>query len=363
MRDPVIYRILHSSHHQTGDKWCIYPMYDYAHPIEDAVEGITHSICTLEFEDHRPFYDWVVKECEMELIPRQIEFARLAMTDTVMSKRYLKMLVDEKIADGWDDPRLPTVSGLRRRGYTKEAIKEFVRGVGVSKSNSIVDGALLDHYIREDLKLKVNRTMAVIDPLKVIIENYPDNEVEYLDVENNQENELSGTRKVPFSKEIYIERDDFSIDPPKGYKRLTKENEVRLKNAYFIKLKEIIFNEDGSIKELIVTYDPKTKSGSGFDERKPKGTIHWVDKNHCVPATFNLYEPIMLDSIQSDNFMDRLNPNSHFVLNGFVEENIKGSEPLTSFQFFRHGYFTVDSKHSTKEKLVFNRIVSLKSSF
>ncbi|AVX19649.1 MAG: glutamine--tRNA ligase/YqeY domain fusion protein [Bacillota bacterium] len=367
MRDPVLYRILHATHHNTGDKWCIYPMYDFAHPLEDAIEGVTHSICTLEFEDHRPLYDWVIRECEMECQPQQIEFARLNMTNTVMSKRKLKLLVDNGIVDGWDDPRMPTIAGLRRRGYTPEAIREFCRAIGVAKSNSTVDYQMLEHFIREDLKLKAPRTMAILRPLKVVITNYPEGQVEWLDAENNPENPEMGTRKIPFSREIYIEQDDFMEVPPPKYHRLYPGNEVRLKHAYIIKCEEVIKDEAGNVVELRCTYDPTTKSGQDTSGKKVKGTIHWVEANHALPAEFRLYEPLILEDDQEEeenkSFLERINPNSLEVLQGFVEAQLKGVAPQTKFQFFRHGYFNVDPKYTTAEKPVFNRIVSLKSSF
>lgn len=365
MRDPIIYRISHTEHHNTGNKWCVYPMYDFAHPIEDAIEGITHSICTLEFEDHRPLYDWVVKECEMEETPRQIEFARLNITNTVMSKRKLKALVDAKVVDGWDDPRMPTISGLRRRGYTPEAIRNFCREIGVAKADSTVDEQLLEHFIREDLSSKAPRTMGVLRPLKVVITNYPDNQVEMLDIENNPDDPSMGTRQVPFSREIYIEQEDFMEEPPKKYFRLFPGNEVRLKGAYFIKCNDFVKDEDGNIIELHCTYDPETKSGSGFTERKVKGTIHWVDASSAIPAEFRLYEPLIKDEEIDENkdFLDCINPNSMEILKGFVEDNMKNVNPGDSYQFFRHGYFNVDRKYSKEGSLVFNRIVSLKSSF
>jgi glutaminyl-tRNA synthetase len=364
LRDPVLYRIAHATHHNTGDKWCIYPMYDFAHPLEDAIEGVTHSLCSLEFEDHRPLYDWVIRECEMEHVPRQYEFARLNMTNTVMSKRKLKMLVDEKVVDGWDDPRMPTIAGLRRRGYTPEAIRAFAREIGVSRSNSVVDAKMLEHFIREDLKLKAPRTMAVLRPLKVVITNYPEGQVEMLDAENNPENPAMGIRQIPFSREIYIEQDDFMENPPSKYFRLFPGNEVRLKHAYFIKCHDVIKDEQGNVVELHCTYDPETKSGSGFTGRKVKGTIHWVDAKHAVPAEFRLYEPLILDGQEDgDSFLENINPNSLETLHGFVEPNLKDSKPHDKFQFFRHGYFNVDPKYTTPDKLVFNRIVSLKSSF
>lgn len=367
MRDPVIYRIIHAPHHNTGDKWCIYPMYAFAHPLEDAIEGITHSLCTTEFEDQRPFYDWVVRECEMENIPRQIEFGRLNISNTVMSKRKLKQLVDSGYVDGWDDPRMPTISGLRRRGYTPEAIREFVKETGVSKGSGVVDAAMLEHFVREDLKLKAPRTMAILRPLKVVITNYPEGKTEMLTAENNPENPDMGVREIPFSREIYIEQDDFMENPPKKYFRLFPGNEVRLKHAYFIKCHDVIKDENGNIVEIHCTYDPETKSGTGFTGRKVKGTIHWVDANHAIPAEFRLYEPLILDDEDEEDteksFLEKVNPNSLEILKGFVEPNMKDVKPQDKFQFFRHGYFNVDPKHSTKELPVFNRIVSLKSSF
>lgn len=358
MRDPVIYRITKATHHNTGDKWCIYPMYDYAHPLEDAIEGITHSICTLEFEDHRPFYDWVIRECEMESVPQQIEFARLNITNTVMSKRKLKKLVDDAIVDGWDDPRMPTISGLRRRGYTPEAIRTFCREIGISKSNSTVDSQYLEHFIREDLIKKAPRTMAVLRPLKVIITNYEEGKTEYLEAENNNDSEEDmGVRMIPFSREIYIEQDDFMENPPAKYFRLFPGNEVRLKHAYFIKCNEVIKDEEGNVTEIHCTYDPQTKSGSGFTGRKVKGTLHWVEANNAVPAEMRLFEPILLDG------EDDVNPDSMEILQGYVEEGLINAEPESKYQFFRHGYFNVDPKFSEEGRLVFNRIVALKSSF
>jgi len=365
MRDPVLYRIAHATHHNTGDKWCIYPMYGFAHPIEDAIEGITHSICTLEFEDQRPLYDWVIRECEMEKVPHQYEFARLNITNTVMSKRKLKQLVDEHVVDGWDDPRMPTISGLRRKGYTAEAIRTFAREIGVAKADSVVDTKMLEHFIREDLKLKAPRTMAVLEPLKVVITNYPENQVEMLEAENNPENLEMGTRQIPFSREIYIEQEDFMEDPPAKYHRLFPGNEVRLKNAYFIKCNDMVKDETGKVIELHCTYDQETKSGSGFTGRKVKGTIHWVEASQAIQAEFRLYEPLILDEDMTDeaSFLDHINPKSLEIIHGFVEANIKNSKPQDKFQFFRHGYFNVDPLNSTHNQLVFNRIVSLKSSF
>lgn len=369
LRDPVIYRIAHATHHNTGDKWCIYPMYAFAHPIEDAIEGVTHSICTIEFEDQRPLYNWIVEHCEMESQPQQIEFGRLNVTNTVMSKRKLKQLVDEGHVDGWDDPRMPTISGLRRKGYTAEAIRNFCRALGVQKSNGAVDSQMLEHYVREDLKLKALRTMGIVKPLKVVITNYPEDQVEMLEAENNPENPEMGTRLIPFSREIYIEQDDFMENPPKKYFRLFPGNEVRLKHAYFIKCEDVIKDEEGNVVEIHCTYDPETKSGTGFTGRKVKGTLHWVDAKHAVPAEFRMYEPLVLDEEEESEveegktFLDYVNPNSLQVLNGFVEPNMKEVKPQDKFQFFRHGYFNVDPKDTTADKLVFNLIVSLKSSF
>lgn len=375
LRDPVIYRIAHATHHNTGDKWCIYPMYAFAHPLEDAIEGVTHSLCSLEFEDQRPFYDWVIQECEMESTPHQYEFGRLNLAQTLTSKRKLKLLVDEKIVDGWDDPRMPTISGLRRRGYTPEAIRNFVYETGISKSQGLVDLQMLEHFIREDLKLKAPRTMAVLRPLKVVITNYPEGQVEWLEAENNTENPDMGSRQIPFSREIYIEQDDFMENPPNKYFRLFPGNEVRLKNAYFIKCHDFVKDENGQVTEIHCTYDPETKSGTGFTGRKVKGTIHWVEASHAVPAEFRLYEPLIkaeeTDAPAEENeaetaeksFLDEINPNSLEVLHGFVEADMKNAKPQDKFQFFRHGYFNVDSKYSAPGQPVFNLVVSLKSSF
>lgn len=368
LRDPVIYRISHTTHHNTGDTWCIYPMYAFAHPLEDAIEGVTHSICTLEFEDQRPFYDWVVENCEMEATPRQYEFARLNLTNTVMSKRKLKQLVDENLVDGWDDPRMPTISGLRRKGYTPESIRNFCREIGVARAFSTVDSQMLEHFIREDLKLKAPRTMGVLKPLKVVITNYPEGQVEWLDADINPENPEMGTRKIPFSREIYIEQEDFMEDPPKKYFRLFPGNEVRLKHAYFIKCEEFIKDDEGNVVELRCTYDPETKSGSGFTGRKVKGTLHWVEATNAKPAEFRLYEPLILEEegdagAEEKTFLDNVNPNSLQILKGYVEENMAEAKPQDKFQFFRHGYFNVDPKYTTEDQLVFNQIVSLKSSF
>ncbi len=366
-RDPVIYRIAHSTHHNTGDKWCIYPMYSFAHPLEDAIEGITHSICTLEFEDQRPLYDWIVRECEMEKVPRQIEFARLNLTNTVMSKRKLKLLVDEGIADGWDDPRMPTISGVRRRGYTPESIRNFCREIGVSKADSTVDSQLLDHFLREDLQPKAPLAMAVINPLKLVITNYPEDQSEMIELENIAKDETAGTREIPFSRELYIERDDFMEEPVAKYRRFFPGNEVRLKGAYFVKCTDVIKDENGNVIEIHGTYDPETKSGSGFTGRKVKGTVHWVDAKTALPCEFRLFEPLILDNNpenEGKHFLEQINPNSLTVLQGFVEPTqVKDAKPLDKFQFVRNGFYSVDTKYTTPEKLVFNRIVPLKSSF
>lgn len=366
MRDPVIYRVAHMTHHNTGDKWCIYPMYDFAHPIEDAVEKITHSICTLEFEDHRPLYDWVVRECEFVHGPRQIEFAKLYLTNVVTGKRYIKKLVEDKIVDGWDDPRLVSIAALRRRGFTPESIKMFVDLCGVSKAQSSVDYAMLEYCIREDLKLKRPRMMAVLDPIKLVIDNYPEGEVEYLEADNNLENEALGKRTVPFSRELYIEREDFMEEPPKKYFRLFPGNEVRLMNAYFVKCTGFEKDEDGNVTVVHCTYDPETKCGSGFTGRKVKGTIHWVAAPYAVKATVRLYENLIDEEKGVYNKEDgslNLNPNSLEVRECYVEPNFQNVKAYDSFQFVRQGYFCVDAKDSTPDALVFNRIVSLKSSF
>lgn len=395
LRDPVIYRIVHASHHNTGDKWCIYPMYTFAHPLEDAIEGVTHSLCSTEFEDQRPFYDWTIAETEMPNVSHQYEFGRLNLTQTVTSKRKLKKLVDEGIVDGWDDPRMPTISGLRRRGYTPEAIKAFIYETGISKNFGSIDPKMLEHFIREDLKMKAPRTMAVLDPLKVVITNYPEGQVEWLEAENNSENPEMGSRQIPFSREIYIERDDFMENPPSKYFRLFPGNEVRLKNAYFVKCNDVIKDAEGNVVEIHCTYDPETKSGTGFTGRKVKGTIHWVEATQAVPAEFRLYEPLILEeeaeetagvaleeaaeglvdetlteagdaaaeTAEEKTFLDLINPNSLTIARGFVEPNMKDAKPQDKFQFFRHGYFNVDPKYSLAGQPVFNRIVSLKSSF
>ena len=366
MRDPVIYRVAHMTHHNTGDQWCIYPMYDFAHPIEDAVEHISHSICTLEFEDHRPLYDWVVTECEFEQPPKQVEFAKLYLNNVVTGKRYIKKLVEEGIVDGWDDPRLVSISGLRRRGYTPEAIKMFVELAGVSKSNSICEMAMLEYCIREDLKLKKPRMMAVLNPLKLVIDNYPEDQVEYLDAPNNLENPELGSRQIPFCKELYIEQEDFMEVPVKKYFRLFPGNEVRLMNAYFVKCTDVVKDENGNVIEVHCTYDPETKSGSGFEGRKVKGTIHWVSARHAVPVEVRLYENIIDEEKGVYNKEDgslNLNPNSLVVTKGLVEPDLAKAEAGEKFQFVRNGFFCVDTKDSEPGKPVFNRIVSLKSSF
>ena len=365
MRDPVLYRIINIKHHRQGNKWCIYPMYDFAHPLQDAFEGITHSLCSLEYDNHRILYDWVVRETEVckdkAYAPRQIEFGRLNITNTIMSKRYLKALVDSKKVKGYDDPRMPTLAGLRRRGVTPSAIKSFILSTGLSRINSTVEGDMLDHFIREDLKLKTNRIMAVTNPLKVEITNYEDGKIEFLDVSNNQENEELGKRKVPFSKHLYIERDDFALEKPdKHFKRLALGLEVRLFGAYFIKANDVIYDKDGNIDTVLCTYDVKTLSGSGFNERKPNGTIGFVDATKARKAIFNQFEPLIEGEVNSDNFLDNVNPNSWKTLEGFVEEGNYGI--LNRYQFIRDGYYAVDYD-SNDELLVFNRIVSLKSSF
>ncbi len=373
MRDPVIYRVAHMTHHRTGDQWCIYPMYDFAHPIEDAIEGITHSICTLEFEDHRPLYDWVVIECgyknSPEESPKQIEFAKLYLTNVITGKRYIKKLVEEGIVDGWDDPRLVSLSALRRRGYTPESIKKFVELVGVAKANSSVDYAMLEYCIRDDLRLKKSRIMAVLDPIKLVIDNYPEGQVEYLDAPNNPENPELGSRRIAFERELYIEREDFMEEPPKKYYRLFPGNEVRLMNAYFVRCESFVKDENGNVTEVHCTYDPETKSGSGFEGRKVKGTIHWVPVNHCVNAVVKLYENLVDEEkgVYNEDGTMNINPNSLTVVdNCYIEESVKEAKPLDSFQFVRNGFFCVDGRDGQpidSERLVFNRIVSLKSSF
>ena len=367
MRDPILYRVAHMTHHNTGDKWCIYPMYDFAHPIEDAIEGITHSICTLEFEDHRPLYDWVVRELEYPRPPRQIEFAKMYLTNVVTGKRYIKKLVEDGIVDGWDDPRLVSIAALRRRGFTPESIRMFVELCGISKANSSADYAMLEYCLREDLKLKKSRMMAVLDPIKLVIDNYPEGQSEMLTAANNMENPELGTHEVPFERELYIEREDFMEEPPKKYFRLFPGNEVRLMHAYFVKCVGFEKDEEGNVTVVHCTYDPETKAGSGFSGRKVKGTIHWVPVHSALKAEARLYENIVDEEKGVYNEEDgslNLNPNSLTVLNNcYIEPGIQGAKAYDSFQFVRNGFFCVDYKDSTKEKLVFNRIVSLKSSF
>ena len=365
MRDPVLYRVAHMTHHNTGDKWCIYPMYDFAHPIEDAVEHITHSICTLEFEDHRPLYDWVVRECEFENPPRQIEFAKMYLTNVVTGKRYIKKLVEDGIVDGWDDPRLVTIAALRRRGYTPESLRMFVDLVGVSKANSSVDYAMLEYCIREDLKLKRPRMMAVLDPVKLVIDNYPEGQTEMLSIPNNLENPEMGEREVPFSRELYIEREDFMENPPKKYFRLFPGNEVRLMGAYFVTCTGVEKDENGNVTVIHCTYDPETKSGSGFTGRKVKGTIHWVSVPTAGKVECRLYENIVDEEkgkLNADGTLN-LNPNSKTVTTAYVEPKLMEAKAYDSFQFMRNGYYCVDCKDSEEGKPVYNRIVSLKCSF
>ena len=361
MRDPVIYRIAHVEHHNTGDKWCIYPMYDFAHPIEDAIEGITHSICTLEFEDHRPLYDWVLQEIgKWPTPPQQIEFARLNLTNTVMSKRYLKAMVDDGTVDGWDDPRMPTIAGIRRRGYTPEAVRDFCERIGVSKANSTVDISLLEHCVREDLKQQVENRNVVENPIKVVITNYPEDQTEEMEIENNREVPEMGNRTVPFSRELYVDGDDFMEVPVKKYFRLFPGNEVRFKGAYFITCNEVVKNEDGSIKELLCTYDPETKSGSGFDGRKVKGTIHWVDAKTAVQIKIRNYDYLMIEDENGENV---LNPDSLTESVAYAEPSVAEAKPGERFQFFRKGYYIADSKLTADTEKVFNKIVGLKSSW
>lgn len=367
MRDPIIYRIARMEHHNTGNKWCIYPMYDFAHPIEDATEGVTHSICTLEFEDHRPLYNWVVNELEYVNPPKQIEFAKLYLKNVVTGKRYIKKLVEDNVVDGWDDPRLVTISALRRRGFTPESLRQFVKLSGISKANSVSDYALLEYCIREDLKLKAKRVMAVVDPIELIITNYPDDQTEKLTASNNPENEAMGEREMTFGKKLYIERDDFMIEPPKKYFRLYPGNEVRLMNAYFVKCTDYETDENGNVTKVYATYDPETKSGSGFTGRKVKGTIHWVHQDTAVKTTARLYENLIDEEKGVYNEEDgsmNLNPNSITVKDScYVEAAIKDAKPYESFQFLRNGFFTVDYKDTTADHFVFNRICSLKSSY
>ena len=366
MRDPVIYRIAHLTHHNTGDKWCIYPMYDFAHPIEDAVEGVTHSICTLEFEDHRPLYNWVVQHTDWEMPPRQIEFAKMYLTNVVTGKRYIKRLVEQGIVDGWDDPRLVTIAALRRRGFTPSSLRRFVELSGVSKANSSSDYAMLEYCIREDLKLSRPRVMAILDPIRLVIDNYPEGQTEILTADNNLENPELGTHEIPFGRELLIEREDFMEVPPSKYKRLYPGNEVRLMHAYFVKCTGFEKDEDGNVTVVHCTYDPETKAGSGFTGRKVKGTIHWVPANECVRATVRLYENLIDETkgVYNEDGSLNLNPNSLTVVeNAAIEPCIADAEPYDSFQFVRNGYFNVDAKDSKEGALVFNRIVSMKSSF
>lgn len=366
MRDPILYRVARREHHNTGNEWCVYPMYDFAHPIEDAIEGVTHSICTMEFEDHRPLYNWVVQELEFEVPPKQIEFAKMYLTNVVTGKRYIKKLVEDGIVDGWDDPRLVTIAALRRRGFTPESIRMFMELSGVSKAQSSSDYAMLEYCIREDLKMKRSRMMAVLDPVKLVITNYPENEIEYLDVSNNQENEAMGTRKVPFGKVLYIEREDFMVEPPRKYFRLFPGNEVRLMNAYFVTCTDYELDEDGNVTTVYCTYDPETKSGSGFSGRKVKGTIHWVCAETAEKAEIRLYENIVDEEkgVYNEDGTVNVNPNSLTVLgDAYIEPALGEAQPMDSFQFVREGYFIVDSKDSTVDHMVFNRIVSMKSSY
>lgn len=365
MRDPVIYRISHAHHHRTGDKWCIYPMYDYAHPLSDALEGITHSICTLEFEDHRALYEWTLKACHMPIPqPKQIEFARLNMTNLIMSKRKLRRLVEEGYVSGWDDPRMPTISGLRRRGYTPEAIRDFCERIGVAKANSLVDSALLDHCIREDLNSKAARVMTVLRPLKLIIDNYPEGQVEYLTAENNPESPEMGSRQVAFSRELYIEQEDFMEVPVKKFFRLAPDKEVRLKHAYIIKCESIVKDEEGNITEVHCTYDPESKTGGATASRKVKGTLHWVSASHAVPVEVRLYDYLMLgeQENEADDFIAKLNPNSLEVLESMAEASLADAKAGDKFQFLRQGYFCID-KDTTADKMVINRIVGLRDSW
>ena len=365
MRDPVLYRILHVDHHRQGNKWCIYPMYDFAHPLQDSFEGITHSCCSIEYDNHRILYDWVLENCDVEHISHQYEFGRLNINGMIMSKRYLRQLVDSGKVIGYDDPRLSTLVGLRRRGFTAEAIKSFILDTGLSRTNSTTNYEMLEHFLREDLKLKASRMMAVVNPLKVVITNYPEGEIEYVDAENNAENEEMGTRKIPFGRVVYIEKDDFLEEKPnKKWKRLSLGLEVRLMHAYFIKCNEVIKDENGEIVELHCTYDPATKSGSGFDERKPNGTIHFVEATHAIPTTFNVFEPLINEGPEFEDLdlFEKLNENSWNKFEGFVEEALIDTKPLDHYQFVRLGYFTTD-KDSTENHLVFNQTCALKSSF
>lgn len=363
MRDPVIYRIIHIEHHNTGNKWCIYPMYDFAHPLQDAIEGVTHSLCSLEYDDHRVLYDWVVEKCETLHVPHQYEFGRLNITNTIMSKRYLKELVESGLVKGYDDPRMPTLAGLRRRGYTKEAIKDFVLSTGLSRINSTVSSEMLENTLRNDLNMQVKHVNAVVDPIKIEITNYPEGKVEWFEVEYNRDNEIMGTRKIAFSRNVYIEREDFLEEKPnKKWRRLSIGLEVRLMHAYFVKCYEVVYDNDGNVLELKCMYDPKTRSGSGFAERKPNGNIHFVEASTAKNAKFNLFEPLMVNSDSKKDLRERLNPNSWKTFNGFVETDLEDTKPLDKFQFIRNGYFATDYD-SKKDNLVFNRICELKSSF
>ena len=366
MRDPVMYRILHVAHHRQGDKWCIYPMYDFAHPLQDSFECVTHSMCSIEYDNHRPLYDWFVEKCELPHVPHQYEWGRLNITNTIMSKRYLRQLVEGKYVVGYDDPRMPTLVGLRRKGFTPEAIKEFILYTGLSRINSTTDAENLDYFLREDQKLKATRPSAILDPLKVVITNYPENQIEWLDAPENMENEELGNRKVAFGKYLYIEKEDFVEEKPnKKWKRLAKDVEVRLMHAYFIKCNEVIKDENGEIVEIHCTYDPATKCGLGFDERKPNGTIHYVEATTALNATFNLFNPLIFDATEETkhlSFIERLNPSSWEVKKGFVEASLKDSKVGSHYQFVRNGYYCTD-KDSTSDNLVFNRTCGLKSSF
>lgn len=366
MRDPAMYRIMHVHHHRQGDKWCIFPMYDFAHPLQDSFEGITHSLCSLEFDNHRILYDWFIENCEMEHTPHQYEFGRLNITNTIMSKRYLKQLVDASKVNGYDDPRMPTLCGLRRRGFTPEAIRSFILGTGLSRVNSTVDASLLDQALRDDLRLKATRPNAIVNPLKVIITNYPEGQIEYVDCPNNSENEELGSRNIAFGRVCYIEQEDFiETKPNKHWKRLAKDVEVRFMHAYFVKCNEVIKDENGNIVEIHCTYDPETKSGSGFNDRKPNGNIHFVEATTAINAKFRLFEPLILDETEETkdlDFMERLNPDSIKEFDGFVEESLKDTKEFDHYQFVRNGYYTTD-KDSTSDCLVFNRTCELKSSF
>ena len=366
MRDPVIYRILHVPHHRQGNKWCIYPMYDFAHPLQDAIEGVTHSMCSLEFDNHRILYDWFVEKCEMEHVPHQYEFGRLNITNTVMSKRYLRQLVDQGYVSGYDDPRMPTLVGLKRKGFTPEAIRNFILYTGLSRINSVTNAEELDNFLREEQKLKATRPMAVLHPLKVVIDNYPEDKIEYLEASNNMENEELGTRQIAFGKYLYIEQEDFVEEKPnRKWKRLSLGDEVRLMHAYFIKANSVEKDENGNIVCVHCTYDIETKSGSGFNARKPNGTIHFVEASTALKATFNHFEPLVFDETeetQGTSFLERINPNSLVVLHGYVEASLKNTKPLDRYQFIRNGYYCTD-KESKEDNLIFNRTCPLKSSF